>query len=66
MTFATVLTIGGVGLAITLLENILEAMDKPFYATLLRTLAIGAFVFFALEMFSLLLKEMEVFINEWN
>lgn len=66
MTFGTVLTISGVALAVTLIESVLEAMEKPFYAQLLRMLAIGAFVFFALEMFSKLLAEMAVFIDQWN
>ena len=66
MTFSTVLTVGGIGLSVALLEQVLEAMDKPNYATLLKMLAIGAFAFFALDMFTDLLKEMEAFITQWS
>lgn len=66
VNFTTILTVGGIGIAMALLETILETMNQKGYAILIRIVAIGIFSYFALNLFNGLLLEMEAFVKEWT
>lgn len=65
-SFSTILTVGGIGLTVGLLETILNSMDQEKYALMVKIIGIGVFSFFTLNMFDKLLAEMELFLTQWS